>query len=188
MGSMTALFESVDLGSIGSALHDAETNILGVMGARDEIENRLAEISAIQNPSDRLETIGSLWKDTDMFLARLKAMSEAMTSVKKRIEAVGERLTEAARPDIEYLSESDKPRAETDSFVFKIVKNPPSVVIDNLGEVPKKYRLVPAPPPEWKEWPINKNMVKDMLVKKQVHKIDGVHLDDSKSRVEVKVR
>lgn len=179
------LFEAIDLGHMGEAIRAAESTVLGLLDQRSEVEDRLEEVQMLELVSDRLEQQACLWDETIVFLARCKAMVDTIKNASDRVSEAKEKIESAVMKEVDRF-ENGKTTSATHKFAIK--GKPAVILVKDLAAVPKKYRLVPKPIPEWEEWPVDKNMAKQALTKEKVGKINGLELDESGKRIEIKPR
>jgi len=179
------LFEAIDLGELGKTIQSAENTVLRLLDERDRVEERLDEVRAYELVADRLEQEAQLWDETQMFMARCKAMVETIGNAKKRVEEASVKIEKAVMVEVERFEDG---KTVSSDHAFAIRKKPAIVVVDDLVEVPRKYRLEPKPIPPWEQWPVDKNMVKQAITKEKVGKIKGLHIDESGKRIEIKSR
>jgi len=143
----------------------------------------LGRVSAIANDIERLEATGYLYADIEGLVKHIKSVASIVSRAKKRMEEVVSKVKEGVLLEVE----SQGGQVETPNWKFKVTPNPVSLIVDDLDKVPKKYRSVPKPIPEWKKWPVDKSYAKQALVKEQVKSIEGVHLEQTE-RVDIKPR
>lgn len=174
------LYDGIDTFSLSQSLDAAEESMLSLLGEEDRIDEKLQEVDAFQNVLDKLDTLAVLSSEADAFVARAKALADVANRAAKRVSGMKEKVNERL---LSYVPD----KRETRNWKFARRQNPQSVVVDNLSDVPKKYRKQPKPLPEWQEWPVDKASVKQALVSEKVSKISGVHLSSS-DRIEIKPR
>ena len=141
-----------------------------------------------QTIKDTLEGLsGDLEKkatNVDFFVRNLEATAEQiklaekqMADRRKAMENRAERIREYLKANMEIagINEISCPH-----FKLAIRKNPPSVVIDAESQIPANYFSQPeTPPPQ-----VNKNYIAIAIKAGRV--VPGVHLDTTKTRLEIK--
>jgi DNA-binding ferritin-like protein len=183
-GIMEKLILENEISELNGTISTVEDVVLSLLQDTEMVSERLDEIAAGAEQSYRLEQSGKLHYECEEFIRRTKQLSEAIKNAVNRVKNAQSEVEETL---LEELANCADKKAETSSFSFVVRENPPSVVVDDLTKIPKKYRNPPKPIPSWEKWPANKNAIKTALTREVVHKIDGVHLERGE-RVEVKTR
>ena len=183
-GIMEKIVLENEISDLNGTISTVEDAVLCLLQDTEIVSDRLDEIAAGAELTYRLEQSGKLQYECDEFIRRTKQLSEAIKNAVNRVKRAQLEVEEVL---LEELAKCADRKAETSSFSFAIRENPPSVVVDDLTKVPKKYRNPPKPLPSWEKWPANKNAIKTALTREVVQKIDGVHLERGE-RVEVKTR
>jgi hypothetical protein len=181
-----ALFSTVNLSQIEADMASSQEAVEKLLDNEEQALARLEEIGAIADPQERLNEAAKLLAESDALIVLAKEMSGVIGRVKKRMNGCVGQMKVAIEDEIETLGD-DKGKYETQDYAFSTKNNPVKVVVDDKEGVPQKYRTVPKPIPPWEEWDVNKNEVKQALVKEKVQSINGVHLEQN-TRVEVKPR
>jgi len=177
------VFSTVDISSVEQEVKSSQEAVERLLDNEEKALARIEEIAVIADDLERFEEAAKLIAECDAFLAFSKEMEGAVKRAKKRMDKVRTTIMADTLEDVEKAGGE----VETKNWLLKVRDNPASVVVDSLADVPKKYRSEPMPIPEWPEWPVDKNMVKQALVKEKVQKIDGVHLEQG-TRLEIKPR
>jgi hypothetical protein len=161
-------------------IKDSQNAIARLLDKEDLALELFNELPAIENYQERMDKAGQLFNDCNDMIELSKELEAIMNRVRKRMEKVKGAVMEGITDEV-------KETFETKNWKFRLVNNPPSVIVDDLAKVPKKYRTEPKPIPAWEKWPAAKTVIKDALTKEKVQSIPGVHIKDS-TRVEVKPR
>lgn len=161
-------------------IKDSQNAIARLLDKEDDALAIFNELPAIEDYQERMNQAGQLFSDCNDTIELAKELESVLSRVRKRMEGVKASVMEGIEDEV-------KESFDTKDWTFKLKKNPPKVIVDDLAIVPKKYRNEPKPIPAWQEWPAAKTVIKDALTKEKVQKIDGVHLDET-TRVEVKPR
>jgi hypothetical protein len=184
IGIVEKLILESQISELNGTLSTVEDAVLSLLQDTEVVADRLDEIAAGAELSYRLEQGGKLLYECEEFIRRTKQLEAAIKNAAKRVTRAQAEVNETLLEELEKCKDR---KAETSSFSFAIRENPPSVVVDDLKRVPKKYRNPPKPTPPWEEWPPNKNAIKTALTREVVQRVDGVHLERGE-RVEVKTR
>lgn len=116
-------------------------------------------------------------RNLDATASQIKMAEEQMANRRKAMENRAERIREYLKANMEIagINEISCPH-----FKLVIRKNPPSVVIDAESQIPANYFSQPeTPPPQ-----VNKNYIAIAIKAGRV--VPGVHLDTTKTRLEIK--
>ena len=175
--------EALKLEVIESQARTAQDQVAVLLDHEESALRSFEEISAIAETPQRLDEAARLLGECESLVSLAKELGEVLGRVRKRMAGVIEKVEEAVLQEVE----NEGGEVETRNWILKSRVNPPSVVVDDLSIVPKKYRSEPAPIPPPEEWPVDKNMVKNALTKEKVQSILGVHISQS-SRLEIKPR
>lgn len=138
---------------------------------------RLQEVGGLAEATDRLDQAQALVLECDEVAGQCKQLAELLTRIRKRMDGVTSKATDGMLDEVRSLGGE----IETREWKYRVKLNPPSVVVDDLSVVPKKYRHEPDPVPPPDEWPVNKTMVKEALTKEKVQSIPGVHIEQAES-------
>lgn len=86
------------------------------------------------------------------FIANQEAFADAVEEAARAMAERAKRLRRRADHIRQYLlaqmQASGIERIEAPEFTLAIRKNPPSVIVDSVGELPDEYLAPPPPPPE----------------------------------------
>lgn len=86
------------------------------------------------------------------FIANQESFAEAVEEAAKAMSERAKRLQRRAENIRQYLlvqmQAAGLERIECPEFTVAVRKNPPSVVVDSVGELPSEYFAPPPPPPE----------------------------------------
>lgn len=181
MGKMS----TVDLALIEAGVGESQGELEKLLDNEELALARFSEIVALEDFTSRLEEAGQLRAECESIVGFAKRLKKMAEQAQKRMEAVSKTVEKGLIAEI-----SDKPAGdwiETKSWKFRMRDNPASVAIDNLADVPKKYRKEPKPLPSWELWEADKIYIKNTLESEKVKKIDGVHLQYT-VRIEIKPR
>lgn len=147
---------------------DAETgevDIEGFNNAQIALQDKqLAVVAYLKNESLRIDMLDNAIKDLQ---ARKKAMQNAHEGLKNYL------LVNMQANGISEIAAQDM------TFVAKIKKNPPSVIIDNVDLLDAKFMVTPpAPPPQ-----PDKTAIKLAIQSGEI--VEGAHIEQHE-RVEIK--
>lgn len=133
---MTALYQLVDQYRHLQVLEDPE---LPEEAVRDTLEGLEGEINVKATNVAR-------------FIANQEAFAEAVEEAAKAMAERAKRLRRRADGIRGYLlvqmQAAGIERIEAPEFTLAVRKNPPSVIVDSIGELPDEYLAPPPPPPE----------------------------------------
>ena len=169
-----------------NAIRDSQTAIANLLDKEEEALRIFEELAAKPEVLVRLDDGAQLWNDCGDMVSFCKELKEILSRVQKRMSDVQEVIYEGMTSDVSDVVEVGD-RMETKNWGLKRVLNPPSIIVDDLSVVPKKYRSTPKPIPDWKNWPADKTAIKQALVKEKVQNVAGVHLYRAE-RLEIKPR
>jgi excinuclease UvrABC nuclease subunit len=175
---------TVDVNTVEQEVKASEEAVNRLLDNEKRALERLAEVAAIADQDVRLEEAAKLVMESNALIDMAKQMSDVIGRASKRMASVKTEVLGAVKEEVQKL---DGGKWEGSDYQMMIKKNPDSVVVDALKDVPKKYRLEPKPIPSWEKWPANKNAIKQALTKEKVSSIKGVHLEQGE-RLEVKPR
>ena len=164
-------------------IRDSQAAIAALLDKEDAAKEILGDLPAIDAQIERCEKGAQLFADCEDMMSLAKELEGVLSRVRRRMAAV----QEVVRQGLEEEAREAGGEIETANWAIKIRKNPAKVIVDDLQEVPRKYRLEPKPIPEWTEWDVDKNLVKQALTKEKVRSIVGVHIEQAE-RVEIKPR
>ncbi len=125
---MTRLYDLTENYKNIAALLDDETMDMEI------ISTALATING--SIAEKCASISGLIKDFDADAAAIKAEEKRLADRRRAIENRRDWLKGYIQENMERM-ELDK--IKTPLFTFSLQKNPPAVVIDNMGELPKGY-------------------------------------------------
>ena len=133
---MTALYQLVDQYRHLQVLEDPE---LPEDAVRDTLEGLEGEITVKATNVAR-------------FIANQEAFAKAVEEAAKAMAERAQRLRRRADGIRGYLvvqmQAAGIERVEAPEFTLAVRKNPPSVIVDSIGELPSEYMAPPPPPPE----------------------------------------
>jgi len=174
---------TVNLKQIEEEVRASQAAVSRLLDNEDRAKAELSEIIAIPNMKDRFEAAVNLIVESEALAELGKDLADTANRAKKRMEAIAEQIRSGLLDEVK----GEGGEVELKNFLLRIRENPPAVIVDKLEDVPKKYRLEPKPIPNWEEWPVDKNAVKQALGKEKVKSILGVHLEVGE-RLEIKSR
>lgn len=132
----TALYQLVDQYRHLQVLEDPE---LPEEAVRDTLEGLEGEITVKATNVAR-------------FIANQEAFAKAVEEAAKAMAERAQRLRRRADGIRGYLlvqmQAAGIERVEAPEFTLAVRKNPPSVIVDSIGELPSEYMAPPPPPPE----------------------------------------
>lgn len=178
------LFSTVDLDVREAEVKASQQVVEKLLDNEEAALARLSEIEAIAETEIRYEEIAKLILECEAFVSQADELAKTITRAKKRMVEVLVTVEVGTLEEVDKLPDS---KVQTKNYVLTARSNPPKVIIDELADIPKKYRKEPPPIPDWKEWEPDKNLIKSTLTSEKVEKINGVHLAEGK-RLEVKQR
>ena len=165
---MTALYQLVDQYRHLQVLEDPE---LPEEAVRDTLEGLEGEITVKATNVAR-------------FIANQEAFAKAVEEAAKAMAERAQRLRRRADGIRGYLlvqmQAAGIERVEAPEFTLAVRKNPPSVIVDSIGELPDEYLAPPPPPPEPKP---DKKAIAAAI--KAGTAVPGAHLEQS-VRLEIK--
>lgn len=162
-------------------IRDSQTAIANLLDKEAQAKEIFADLPAHESLEERLNRAAQLYSDCSDTVDLCKELEGVLKRVRGRMEGVQALVYEGIEDEVP----GDK--FETEDWKFNIKENPPKVIVDDLAVVARKYRNEPKPIPPWEEWAVDKNAVKQALIKEKVQSIHGVHLEVSE-RVEIKPR
>lgn len=166
---------AIDLVTLQSDATQSQATILNLVDREKEIQARLADLVA-QDDDDRRDGTAEIILECEGLVAIHKSLKDQINRVQKRIENLAYEVKADLQKEVLKVAGAEG-TIETENFQLKHKFNPPSVVVDELKDVPKRYRNEPAPIPPFKKWPANKALIKNDLTKQKVKGIKGVHLE-----------
>ena len=175
--------EAIDYESIEQEAKRGQATVVQLLDQEKVLLKKLEEIGAIADQSQKFEHAAKLIVEAEALVNLSGDLAKMINTAKKRIDKVVKQAKTGVLEDVE----DEGGEVETENFVLKSRKNPVRVVVDNLADVPKKYRLEPNPIPPWQEWDVDKHYVKQALTKEKVRSIDGISLEQG-TRLEIKPR
>ena len=178
------LYSTVDLDLVKEGVEESQRSVLRLLDNEERAKEYLNEVALTDNQDVRLEEAARLHSECNALIDLAKDLAESIGNVRKRMVGIVALIEEGAFKEVADL---DGEEWEGKKWRMKIKSNPPTVVVEELKDVPKKYRLEPKPLPNWEDWAVDKNMVKQALVKEKVKSIDGIKLK-TKKRIEIKSR
>jgi len=182
---MSNVVRLMDVSEESADIKQSQNAIASLLDREAVAKKMFENLVAIDELEERLNKGAQLHNDCADVVSLCKDLKDVLSRVQKRMEKMQGVVNNGLFDEVKSSSDGDE--IETDDFVLKTKINPPSVVVDDLKIVPKKYRNEPKPLPEWKDWAVDKNAVKSALTKEKVKKIDGVHLSCKESLV-IKLR
>lgn len=168
---------------IEERIEGTKKQTLDLLGSEEELLAAIDEAAGLKG-DEAIEAQAEVLAASEALIAFAKEMKDQADRAKKRIaETVA-----ALKGDLLEQVEAKGGEIKVKNWTMIKRKNPVSVVVDDLEAVPKVYRKVPKPLPDWELWPVDKTRVKNALTSQSVQSIRGVHLDDTGARVEIKRR
>ncbi len=139
---------------------------------------------------DTLEALGGELeaKATNVarFVLNVEAMAEAVENASKAMKERAARIRRRADAVREYLRMNMQgagiKKIEAVEFTLTLKKNPPAVVIDDAGQIPSAFMVMPPPPPPPEPRP-DKKAIADAL--KAGTGVPGAHIEQAE-RLEIK--
>ena len=161
-------------------LSEALNEFEALSSESESVEQKVESIREMDHTTDRFDEMASLILSIKEGMAIAKEAKDNAARIQKRFVQLQELLQNAFRDEIEV---GDK--ITTEEFVIARKKTAPSVQVEDMKVVAKKYRREPLPVPPWEEWDIDKNAAKAAL--KNGVNVKGLSLVEG-SRIEVKRR
>lgn len=140
------------------------------------IADTLESLDVTTNLENKAVAVAKFLGNLDVYIDASKAAETAMAARRKAFEKRKEQIKDYLQTNLERCGIS---KIESPWFKISLQKNPPSVVIDDAGQIPGELYIYPDPP----EPSPDKKAIADRL--KAGEEVPGAHLEQ-KQRLVIK--
>lgn len=117
---------------------------------------------------EKATSIAAYVRNIESTAMQIKAAEDAMAARRKALE---KRAKDIRQYVLDQMKVAGIRKIECPYFVVSIVKNPPSVVINEPGLIPSHYMTAPAPPPPQPDKKLIAQAIKDG------YEVPGAHIE-----------
>jgi hypothetical protein len=169
MGTDLTLYElAAEYRAVAFALSDLETDDQAVndtlAGLRQPLESKAVAVGMVAQNLDALATA-------------IKDAEQAMASRRRALENRAARLRSYLKDNLDAAGIT---RIASPQFQISVKRNPPSVEISHLQDVPDEFMVKPLPPPPYPD----KRLIAEAL--KRGEDVPGTRLETERTRLEIK--